>query len=75
MPLKVTDLRIVIFAPTSRTNALGRAICLAEVAAMVSDSVTLLAPDDGPLWARATGETETSNCRPRTPRRGLSSGQ
>lgn len=41
---------MVIISPTSRSNALGRAIALADLAGDVFDDVLLYAPDDGVSW-------------------------
>jgi glycosyltransferase involved in cell wall biosynthesis len=49
----VTEKRAVVISPSGKTNALGRAMCLAELASEVFDSVHLYAPDDGRLWSGA----------------------
>jgi hypothetical protein len=40
----------VVISPSGKTNALGRAMCLADLASEVFDSVRLYAPQDGQLW-------------------------
>jgi hypothetical protein len=47
------ELCAVVISPTGQTNALGRAICIADLASEVFESVRLYAPDDGPLWQGA----------------------
>lgn len=42
-----------VISPTARTNALGRAVCVADLASEVFDRVHLYAPDDGALWPGA----------------------
>ncbi len=53
---QATGMGAVVIAPSGKTNALGRAMCLADLASKVFDSVRLYAPEDGPLSAakRAT---------------------
>jgi glycosyltransferase involved in cell wall biosynthesis len=41
---------VVVISPTSKSNALGRAIALADLARDVFDDVLLYAPDDGVFW-------------------------
>ncbi|HEY5286928.1 MAG TPA: hypothetical protein VIJ50_07470, partial [Solirubrobacteraceae bacterium] len=43
----------MVISPSGKTNALGRAICVADLASEVFDSVRLYAPKDGPLWPAA----------------------
>jgi Glycosyl transferases group 1 len=43
----------VVISPSAKTNALGRALCVAELAAEAFASVRLYAPEDGPLWPGA----------------------
>lgn len=47
----------VVISPSGKTNALGRAMCLAELASEVFGSVHLYAPDDGQLWSGAKRAT------------------
>jgi glycosyltransferase involved in cell wall biosynthesis len=53
----VTERRAVVISPSGKTNALGRAMCLAELASEVFDSVHLYAPKDGQLWSGAKRAT------------------
>jgi glycosyltransferase involved in cell wall biosynthesis len=49
---------IVVLSSTTATNALGRALSVAELALSVSADVRVYGPDDGPLWVGAAqGET------------------
>ncbi len=48
-----TEKRAVVLSPSGKTNALGRAMCLADLASEVFDSVHLYAPEDGQLWSGA----------------------
>jgi glycosyltransferase involved in cell wall biosynthesis len=50
--------RAVVISPSGKTNALGRAMCLAELASEVFDSVHLYAPEDGRLWSGAKRATQ-----------------
>lgn len=52
-----TDKRAVVISPSGKTNALGRAMCLADLASEVFDSVHLYAPQDGRLWSGAKRAT------------------
>jgi Glycosyl transferases group 1 len=54
----VTEKRAVVISPSGKTNALGRAMCLAELASEVFDSVHLYAPKDGQLWSGAKRATQ-----------------
>ena len=49
----MAEFNIVVISPTGRSNALGRAMCLAELASELSDGIRLFAPDDGDLWPGA----------------------
>ncbi len=53
-----TGKRAVVISPSGKTNALGRAMCLADLASEVFDSVHLYAPDDGQLWSGAKRATQ-----------------
>jgi hypothetical protein len=44
---------VAVISPTARSNALGRAICLADLAREVFGTVHLYAPDDGAPWPGA----------------------
>jgi hypothetical protein len=50
--------RAVVISPSGKTNALGRAMCLADLASEVFDSVRLYAPEDGQLWSGAKRATQ-----------------
>lgn len=50
--------RVVVISPSAKTNALGRAMCLADLASEVFDSVYLYAPEDGQLWSGAKRATQ-----------------
>ncbi|HTA98377.1 MAG TPA: glycosyltransferase [Solirubrobacteraceae bacterium] len=54
----VTEKRAVVISPSGKTNALGRAMCLAELASEVFHSVYLYAPEDGQLWSGAKRSTQ-----------------
>lgn len=53
-----TEKRALVISPSGKTNALGRAMCLAELASEVFDSVHLYAPEDGQLWSGAKRATQ-----------------
>lgn len=53
-----TKKRAVVISPSGKTNALGRAMCVADLASEVFDSVRLYAPEDGPLWPGAKRVTQ-----------------
>ena len=53
-----SEKRAVVISPSGKTNALGRAMCLAELASEVFDSVHLYAPEDGQLWSGAKRATQ-----------------
>jgi glycosyltransferase involved in cell wall biosynthesis len=53
-----TEKRAVVISPSAKTNALGRAMCLADLASEVFDSVHLYAPGDGQLWSGAKRATQ-----------------
>ncbi len=53
-----TEKRAVVISPSGKTNALGRAMCLADLASEVFDSVYLYAPKDGQLWLGAKRATQ-----------------
>jgi hypothetical protein len=53
-----TEKRAVVISPSGKTNALGRAMCLADLLAEVFDSVYLYAPEDGQLWSGAKRATQ-----------------
>jgi glycosyltransferase involved in cell wall biosynthesis len=53
----MTEKRAVVISPSGKTNALGRAMCLADLASQVFDSVHLYAPEDGQLWSGAKRAT------------------
>jgi glycosyl transferase family 1 len=57
-PSYLTERRAVVISPSAKTNALGRAMCLAELASEVFDSVHLYAPEDGQLWSGAKRTTQ-----------------
>jgi hypothetical protein len=57
-PSHATETRAVVISPSGKTNALGRAICVADLASEVFDSVRLYAPKDGPLWPGARRATQ-----------------
>lgn len=42
--------RVLIVAPSSSSNSLGRALALADVASAVSSDVNVICVDDGPTW-------------------------
>jgi hypothetical protein len=44
---------VVVISPTIRTNALGRAICIAELASEAFTNVHLYGPRDGDIWRGA----------------------
>ena len=48
----------VVISPSGKTNALGRAMCIADLLSEVFDSVRLYAPEDGPLWPGAKRATQ-----------------
>ena len=52
-----TEKCAVVISPSGKTNALGRAMCLADLASEVFDSVHLYAPEDGQLWSGAKRAT------------------
>jgi hypothetical protein len=54
----VCEKRVVVISPSGKTNALGRAMCLADLASEVFDSVHLYAPEDGRLWSGAKRATQ-----------------
>lgn len=56
--LQATETSAVVIAPSGKTNALGRAMCIADLASEVFDSVRLYAPEDGPLWPGAKRATQ-----------------
>jgi glycosyltransferase involved in cell wall biosynthesis len=56
---RATETRAVVISPSGKTNALGRAICVADLASEVFDSVCLYAPKDGPLWPGAKRATQS----------------
>jgi glycosyltransferase involved in cell wall biosynthesis len=53
-----TRKRAVVISPSGKTNALGRAMCLADLASEVFDLVHLYAPEDGQLWSGAKRATQ-----------------
>jgi hypothetical protein len=53
-----SEKRAVVISPSGKTNALGRAMCLADFASEVFDSVHLYAPKDGQLWSGAKRATQ-----------------
>lgn len=53
-----TEKRALVISPSAKTNALGRAMCLADLASEVFDSVHLYAPEDGQLWPGAKRATQ-----------------
>ncbi len=55
---QATEMGAVVIAPSGKTNALGRAMCVADLASEVFDSVRLYAPEDGPLWPGAKRATQ-----------------
>lgn len=57
-PSYVAEKRAVVISPSGKTNALGRAMCLAELASEAFDSVHLYAPKDGQLWSGAKRATQ-----------------
>jgi hypothetical protein len=57
-PLQVIEASAVVISPSGKTNALGRAMCVADLASEVFDSVRLYAPEDGPLWPGAKRGTQ-----------------
>jgi Glycosyl transferases group 1 len=57
-PSYVAEKRAVVISPSGKTNALGRAMCLAELASEAFDSVRLYAPKDGRLWSGAKRATQ-----------------
>jgi glycosyltransferase involved in cell wall biosynthesis len=50
----VADRPIVVLSSTTATNALGRALSVAELAMTASTEVQIYGPEDGPLWVGAT---------------------
>ncbi len=56
---RAIETRAVVISPSGKTNALGRAICVADLASEVFDSVCLYAPKDGPLWPGAKRATQS----------------
>jgi Glycosyl transferases group 1 len=54
---RTSEKRAVVISPSGKTNALGRAMCLADLASEVFDSVRLYAPRDGQLWSGAKRAT------------------
>ncbi len=57
-PSYMTEKRALVISPSGKTNALGRAMCLAELASEIFDSVHLYAPEDGQLWSGAKRATQ-----------------
>jgi Glycosyl transferases group 1 len=55
---QTTEASVVVISPSGKTNALGRAMCIADLASEVFDSVRLYAPEDGPLWPGAKRATQ-----------------
>jgi glycosyltransferase involved in cell wall biosynthesis len=55
---QTTQTHAVVIAPSGKTNALGRAMCVADLLSEVFDSVRLYAPKDGPLWPGAKRATQ-----------------
>ncbi len=45
---------MVVISPLGSENVLGRALALAELADTVVERVSVVAPDDGPLWPAAS---------------------